>query len=276
MKPFSSNAQQVIALSRQESARLRHDHVGTEHLLLAIIQLDEGTAVKILKKLGLDLKAVREEIEKRADPGQAGVAAEATTYTAGAKKVFSLAGEEAENLKRPRVGTEHLLLGLVREETGVAAAVLKKFQVDVVAIRKELVQRVSPPPPSSASAVRRESRELVVVQSVGKREALIAIVLGFIILGFIGYGVLHMASPVPGNKLTGVVLEKSFTPGKEQQVSFSGRKIEGTKEVDGEYILKVRVEAQNRTYEVPVEKPLYEMKQVGDSITFLRPPSEQH
>ena len=115
-----------------------------------------------------------------------------------------------------------------------------------------------------------------VVPSTGKRDAIIAIVFGLVVLAFLGYGVMHMAAPVQGNKLTGVILEKSFTPQKEQQVSFNGRKIEGTKEVDGEYILKVRVDSQNRTYEVPVEKPVYESKQVGDTITFLRPPSEQH
>jgi hypothetical protein len=115
-----------------------------------------------------------------------------------------------------------------------------------------------------------------VVPSTGKRDALIAIVFGFVILVFIGYGVMHMAAPVQGNKLTGVVIEKIFTPQKEQQISFSGRKIEGTKEIEGEFVLKVRVESQNRTYEVPVEKPLYDSKKVGDSMTFLRPPSEQH
>lgn len=117
--------------------------------------------------------------------------------------------------------------------------------------------------------------EPFVVPSTGRRDALIAIVAGLVVLGFIFYGVMHMAQPVEGNKLTGTVLEKHFTPQKERQVSFSGRHIEGTKETDGEYLLKVRVESQNRTYEVPVEKPLYDAKQVGDSLTFLRPPSEQ-
>jgi hypothetical protein len=115
-----------------------------------------------------------------------------------------------------------------------------------------------------------------VVPSTGKRDAIIAIVLGLIILGFIGYGVMHMASPVTGNKLTGTVIEKIFTPQKERQVSFSGRRIEGTKEIAGEFVLKVRVEEQRRTYEVPVEQEVYEAKKVGDSLTFLRPPSEQH
>lgn len=271
MKPFSPNAQQVIAFSRQESSRLHHDYVGTEHLLLGILQLGDGTAVKILKKLGVDPNAVRDEIEKQTGAGKAvNTGGDATAYTPGAKKVFILAGAEATNLGHPEVGTEHLLLGLLREEEGPAALVLKKFQVEPAAVRKELPQRPPRTPPP-----RGESRGPVVVATTGKREAVIALVLGLIILAVLGYGVMHMAAPVEGNKLTGVVLEKTFTPQKEQQVSFTGRKIEGTKEVDGEYVLKVRVNSQNRTYEVPVEKPLYESKQVGDSITFLRPSSEQ-
>jgi hypothetical protein len=115
-----------------------------------------------------------------------------------------------------------------------------------------------------------------VVPSTGRRDAIIAIILGSIILTFIGYGVMHMAAPVTGNKLTGTVIEKIFTPQKERQVSFSGRRIEGTKEIAGEFVLKVRVEEQKRTYEVPVEQEVYEAKKVGDSLTFLRPPSEQH
>jgi hypothetical protein len=116
----------------------------------------------------------------------------------------------------------------------------------------------------------------LVIPSTGRRDALIAIIAGLIILAFLAYGVMHMAAPVTGNKLTGTVVEKIFTPQKEQQVSFTGRKIEGTKEIAGEFILKVRVDAQQRTYEVPVEQPIYDSKKVGDSMTFLRPPSEQH
>jgi hypothetical protein len=273
MKPFSPNAQKVIALSRDESTRLKHNHVGTEHLLLGIIQLGEGGAVKALKKLGVDLVAMRQEIEKQEVTSKEATpaSAEATTYTPGAKKVFALAGEEATTLKSPQAGTEHLLLGLLREEEGPAALVLKKFQVTADAIRQELPQRARP-----STSPRRETGEPIVVPSVGKREALIAIVFGLIILAFVGYGVMHMASPVQGNKLVGVIIEKSFTPQKEQQISFNGRKIEGAKETDGEYVFKVHVDSQNRTYEVPVEKPLYQSKKVGDSMTFLRPQSEQN
>lgn len=116
----------------------------------------------------------------------------------------------------------------------------------------------------------------LVIPSTGRRDAVIAIVVGLFVLAFIGYGVMHMAAPVTGNKLTGTVIEKSFTPRKERQVSFDGRRIEGTKEIAGEFVLKVRVESQNRTYEVPVEQALYDAKKVGDELTFLRPPSEQH
>ncbi len=115
----------------------------------------------------------------------------------------------------------------------------------------------------------------LVVPSTGRRDAIIAIAAGLVVLAFVFYGIMHMAQPVVGNKLTGTVIEKSFTPGREVQVSFSGKHIEGTKHIDGEYILKVRVEAENRTFEVPVEKEVFESKKVGDSLTFLRPPSEQ-
>ncbi len=115
----------------------------------------------------------------------------------------------------------------------------------------------------------------VVIASTTKRDAFIAIIAGLLVLAFVGYGILQMSRPVAGNKLTGVVVEKTFTPQKEQMIDFSGRKIERTREIDGEYVLKVRVEAENRVYEVPVEKPVYESKKEGDAMSFLRPESEQ-
>ena len=115
----------------------------------------------------------------------------------------------------------------------------------------------------------------VIIPSTSKRDVCIAVAAGLLVLAFIGYGVMHMAAPVTGNKLTGVVVGREFTPFKERQVSFNGRKIEGVQEIDGEYVLKVRVDATHRTYDVPVEKPIYEAKKDGDSLTFIRPPSEQ-
>ena len=115
----------------------------------------------------------------------------------------------------------------------------------------------------------------VIIASTTKRDAFIAIIAGLLVLAFVGYGIMQMSRPVAGNKLTGVIVGKTFTPQKEQIIDFSGRKIERTREIDGEYLLKVRVEAENRVYEVPVEKPMYESKKEGDAMTFLRPESEQ-
>ena len=115
----------------------------------------------------------------------------------------------------------------------------------------------------------------VVIASTTKRDALVAIIAGVLVLVFVGYGIMQMSRPVAGNKLTGLVVGKVFTPQKEQIIDFSGRKITSAREIDGEYVLKVRVENENRVYEVPVEKPMYESKKEGDAMTFLRPESEQ-
>lgn len=117
----------------------------------------------------------------------------------------------------------------------------------------------------------------VVVKSTTLRDALIAGLIAIAILGFVAYGILHMSQPVQGNKITGKIVEKQFIPLKEKQIEFSGRSIKGVRESEGEFILKVRVETESgRVFEVPVEKSLYELKKVGDPLTFMRPPSEQH
>ncbi len=126
---------------------------------------------------------------------------------------------------------------------------------------------MNPPPASKPTRV--------VIEDHSWRNTFIAVSIGVVLLVFVGYGVMHMGSPVVGNKLTGIITEKEFTPQKERQVSFSGRKIDGVKEVAGEYVLKVRVEAQKRTYEVPVEDYVYQSKKVGDTLTFIRPRTEQ-
>jgi hypothetical protein len=110
-----------------------------------------------------------------------------------------------------------------------------------------------------------------------KRDALWATAIGVIILAFLAYGIWQIAQPVlvQGNERTGVIVGKKFTPVRERQIRFSGKKIQGTTETDGEYLLEVRVVVENRVYEVPVEKAVYEGKAIGNSITFLRPESEQ-
>ncbi len=116
----------------------------------------------------------------------------------------------------------------------------------------------------------------VILPNTKRRDTLVAIGIGVLLLLAVGYGVLSMSQPHEStNILTGIVVEKQFTAQREEQVSFSGRKLEGTKQIDGEYVLKVKVEKENRTYDVPVEKPTYLSKQKGDKIEFVRPPSEQ-
>lgn len=116
----------------------------------------------------------------------------------------------------------------------------------------------------------------VILRSTTLRDSLVGGLIAVLVLGFLAYGIRHMAQPVQGNKVTGTVVEKVFVPLKEQQVEFSGRKIKAVREVEGEFVLKVRVDSmQGRVFDVPVEKSLYEFKAVGDSLTFMKPPSEQ-
>jgi len=116
----------------------------------------------------------------------------------------------------------------------------------------------------------------VVIPSTTARDRWIALGIGVVVLAFVIAGVLTMGGKhTSKNIVVGVVEGKQFTPQREEQVSFSGRKIEGTKVIEGEYVLKVRVEKEGRTYDVPVEKWTYDGKQKGDRLEFVRPPSEQ-
>lgn len=116
----------------------------------------------------------------------------------------------------------------------------------------------------------------VIVPTTSRRDLIFAIVAGALLLGFVVYGVKWMAKPHENrNVLVGIIVEKQFTPRKEEQVSFSGRRIEGVKQIEGDFVLKVRVEAENRIFEVPVERPVFDSRTVGDKLEFVRPPSEQ-
>ncbi|MCE9543405.1 MAG: Clp protease, partial [Verrucomicrobia bacterium] len=115
MNNFTPRAQQVLALSRKEADRFNHNYVGTEHLLLGLIKLGQGVAVNVLQKMGLDLETVRQEVEKQVGSGQENKMSGNIPYTPRVKKVLALAGKEAKALQHSYVGTEHILLGLLRE-----------------------------------------------------------------------------------------------------------------------------------------------------------------
>ena len=144
MNNFTPRAQQVLALARKEADRFNHSYVGTEHLLLGLIKLGQGVAVNVLERMGLELEAVRMEVEKEVGSGPPQKSAGNIPYTPRVKKVLALANKEAKALNHSYVGTEHLLLGLLREGEGVAARVLKRLEVDIQRTRNEILAEIDP------------------------------------------------------------------------------------------------------------------------------------
>jgi ATP-dependent Clp protease ATP-binding subunit ClpC len=144
MSNFTPRAQQVLALARKEADRFNHNFVGTEHLLLGLIKLGQGVAVNVLQKMGLDLETVRMEVEKQVGTGPDQKMIGNIPYTPRVKKVLALAAKEAKALNHTYVGTEHILLGLLREGDGVAARVLKNLDVDIEQTRQEILKELDP------------------------------------------------------------------------------------------------------------------------------------
>jgi ATP-dependent Clp protease ATP-binding subunit ClpC len=144
MNNFTPRAQQVLALARKEADRFNHNYVGTEHLLLGLIKLGQGVAVNVLQKMGLDLETVRMEVEKQVGSGPETKMVGNIPYTPRVKKVLALASKEAKALQHSYVGTEHILLGLLREGEGVAARVLKSLEVDIERTRNEILKELDP------------------------------------------------------------------------------------------------------------------------------------
>ena len=144
MNNFTPRAQQVLALARKEADRFNHNYVGTEHLLLGLIKLGQGVAVSVLERMGLDLDSVRREVEKQVGTGPDQKVSGNIPYTPRVKKVLALANKEAKSLNHSYVGTEHILLGLLREGEGVAARVLQNLEVDIQRTRNEILAEIDP------------------------------------------------------------------------------------------------------------------------------------
>ncbi len=166
MSEFTPRAQQVIQLARKEAERFNHPYIGTEHILLSLIALGEGVAVVVLEKMGVDLDLLRIEVEKAVGHGPETQTIGALPMTPRAKKVLALAKIEAQALNHGYVGTEHILLGLLREDEGVAARVLKNLNVDIERARMEVLKELDPnldpgqeaamasPPPAAGAAAK--------------------------------------------------------------------------------------------------------------------------
>lgn len=161
---FTNRAKQVIKLAKKEAQRLNHNYLGTEHVLLGLLKLGQGVAVNVLKNLNIDFETVRAEVEKLVGFGPEIQVYGDPALTGKVKKVFEFANEEAANLNHNYVGTEHLLLGLLRQTDGVAAQVLENLNVNLKEVRKEVLKELetfnlqlppigpsTPPPPSAQS-----------------------------------------------------------------------------------------------------------------------------
>ncbi|MDI6872191.1 MAG: ATP-dependent Clp protease ATP-binding subunit [Bacillota bacterium] len=136
---FTERAERVIILSQEEARRLGHNYVGTEHLLLGLVREGEGVAARALQNLGLSLEQIREQVETVIGPGEGGLTGK-INFTPRAKRVMELAVDEARELGHSYIGTEHILLGLLREDEGVAAQVLKNLGAELDRVREEVLQ----------------------------------------------------------------------------------------------------------------------------------------
>lgn len=139
---FTNRAKQVIKLAKKEAQRLNHNYLGTEHILLGLLKLGQGVAVNVLRNLNIDFETVRSEVEKLVGYGPEIQVYGDPALTGKVKKVFEYANEEAANLNHNYVGTEHLLLGLLRQTDGVAAQVLENLNVNLKEVRKEVLKEL--------------------------------------------------------------------------------------------------------------------------------------
>jgi len=139
---FTNRAKQVIKLAKKEAQRLNHNYLGTEHVLLGLLKLGQGVAVNVLRNLNIDFETVRSEVEKLVGFGPEIQVYGDPALTGKVKKVFEYANEEAANLNHNYVGTEHLLLGLLKQTDGVAAQVLENLNVNLNEVRKEVLKEL--------------------------------------------------------------------------------------------------------------------------------------
>jgi ATP-dependent Clp protease ATP-binding subunit ClpC len=137
---FTDRVRKVLAMAREEAIRLQHDYVGTEHILLGLIREGEGVAAAVLTNLSVDLEQIHDRVEESVRKGKATIALGELPYTSRAKKVLEFAMAEARELNHSYVGTEHLLLGLLREEKGIAAQVLNSLGVSLEEARAETLK----------------------------------------------------------------------------------------------------------------------------------------
>src|SRR5450759_5973609 len=147
---FTDGARLLVVRAQEEARMLHHDYIGTEHILLGLIREGEGVAAKALESLDISLDAVREQVQEIIGQGQQAPYGH-FPFTPRAKKVLELSLREALQLGHNYIGTEHILLGLIREGEGTAVQVLIKFGAGLNRVRQQVIQLVSDYPPNTAA-----------------------------------------------------------------------------------------------------------------------------
>ena len=142
---FTERARQVVVLGQDEARALRHNYIGTEHLLLGLLREEEGIAARVLESFDITLEEVRDQVKRLVGQGDEEIVTGQIPFTPRAKKVLELALREALSLGHSYIGTEHVLLGIVREDQGVAARILLDFDADAEKIRDETIRMLSGP-----------------------------------------------------------------------------------------------------------------------------------
>jgi ATP-dependent Clp protease ATP-binding subunit ClpA len=155
---FTERARQVVVLAQDEARELRHNYIGTEHLLLGLLREEEGVAARVLESLDITIEEARAQVARVVGEGGEAWSGQ-IPFTPRAKNVLELSLREALSLGHNYIGTEHVLLGLVREADGVGARILLDFDADAEKIRDEVIRALSAPPPSLTAELERVRKE---------------------------------------------------------------------------------------------------------------------
>src|SRR5512141_3153057 len=154
---FTERARKVLQLAQEEAQRFNHNYIGTEHILLGLVREGDGVAARVLNNLGIELHKVRSAVEFIIGRGDRTVTGD-IGLTPRAKKVIELAVDEARRLNHHYIGTEHLLLGLLREGEGIAAGVLESLGVNLEKVRTQVIQILSQYPTYSQQEAKQTSK----------------------------------------------------------------------------------------------------------------------
>ena len=164
LERFTDRARRVVKLAEEEARMLNHNYIGTEHLLLGLVHEGEGVAAKALESLGISLDAVRQQVEEIIGRGQQ-APFDVIPFTPRSKKVLELSLRESQQLGHNYIGTEHILLGLIREGDGVAAQVLVKVGADLNRVRQQVIRLLHGHPADEPTSARSAERELMVLDT---------------------------------------------------------------------------------------------------------------